>query len=49
MEIAHDLSISVDAVKRNTTELYSKIDVTNRAEAVRLWMETQYGMSAGKL
>ncbi len=43
-EIAHELSISVDAVKRNTTELYSKIGVTNRAEAVRLWMETQYGM-----
>ena len=43
-EIAHILLISVDVVKRNTSELYSKIGVTNRAEAVRMWMEKQYGM-----
>lgn len=43
-EIAQRLSISLDAVKRCTSELYGKIGVSNRAQATRKWLEEQYGL-----
>lgn len=42
-EIAQKLHISLDTVKRCTSDLYSKIGVTNRAQATRKWLEEQYG------
>jgi DNA-binding NarL/FixJ family response regulator len=42
-EIGQRLSISLDAVKRCTSELYDKIGVANRAQATRKWLEDQYG------
>lgn len=43
-EIAQQLFISLDTVKRCTSEIYSKIGVTNRAQATRKWLEKQYGL-----
>lgn len=43
-EIAPKLEISLDTVKRVTSELYSKLGVTNRAMATRKWLEDQYGL-----
>lgn len=43
-EISQKLYISLDTVKRCTSELYSKIEVTNRAQATRRWLEEQYGL-----
>lgn len=43
-EIAQRLNMTLDTVKRCTSDLYSKIGVTNRAQATRKWLEEQYGL-----
>lgn len=43
-DIADELSLSIDTVKRYASELYSKIRVSNRAQATRKWLEEQYGL-----
>lgn len=43
-EISLKLDTSLDTVKRCTSELYSKLGVTNRAMATRKWLEDQYGL-----
>ena len=44
-QIAQEMSLSINTIKRITSELYAKIDVSSRAQATRTWLEVQYGLA----